>query len=171
MFLKRLERAGWRRGRRIPVSGPGLGWVDAVVVRDEPDRYRILLAQIKPRKKSTVAYHSGKSILSLLMLEDMYKPTYHSDVIQVEKLLVAILRGAKIIYHQLTPEDLVRVGLTEAVFSRIVLSDPVGSTKIMQGMPSPIPVSNSGKPLNNFYDYLGALFVGLHATDQSNWAP
>jgi len=170
-FLKRLERSSWRRGRRIPVSGPGLGWADIVCCKDEQEVYRILLAQLRPRKKSSVSYFSGKAILSLEMLEDMYKPTFHSNVIRIEKLLVAVLRGAKIIYHEVKPEDLARVGLTDAVFSRITLSDPVGSTKILQRLPSPIAVSTSGKPLNNYYDYLGSVFIGLHATDVSNWQP
>jgi len=101
----------------------------------------------------------------------MYEPSHHQNIIQISRVLVAILRGAKIVYHEVTAADLLHVGLSDAVLSRISLNDPVGATRIMQSWPSPVPVSNSGKPLANFYDYLGAVGVTLHSEDESNWAP
>jgi len=169
-LIRKLQRAGWK-GKRIPVSGPFLSWCDVIATRDSADLYRIGLFQLRPRKKSSAAWFNGKQALSLLMLESMYKPTFHGDAIQISKVLVAILRHAKVVYHQLTPEDLLHVGLTDSLLSRISLDDPVGATRIMQRMPSPIPVSARGNPLANFYDYLGAVGITLHADDQSNWSP
>ena len=169
-FIKKLEKFGWARGRRIPVSGPFLGWADAVATRDQPDVYRIGLFQLKPRLRTLSTYFSGKAILGLMMLETMYEPKFHRETVRVEKVLIGIMRKGSV-YHTVTPDDILKVGLTDSVLGRISLTDPVASMRIMQHLPSPETQSHSGRPLNNFYDYLGSMNVVLHARDPSTWEP
>jgi hypothetical protein len=104
------------------------------------------------------------------MLETVYAAKYHSGLIQIDKVLIAVLRHGTV-YHQLMPDDVERVGLTRSVLDRIALTDPIGSMRTLRSIPSPIEKTSSGKPLANYYDYLGSRSIVLNVKDSSNWAP
>jgi len=169
-LLKDLARQGWSSGRRFTASGPFLGLVDCYATKDTPGKYIIGLFQIKPRLRTLSAYFSGVQVLSLLLLETVYAAKYHSDIIQVDKVLVAVLRTGTV-YHQLTPEDVERAGLTTAILDRIALTDPIGSMRTLKAIPSPIEKTSSGKALPDYYAYLGSTYLVLRARDKSNWSP
>ena len=170
-MVRILAEHGWNVGRRYTASGPSLGLADVYAVKDTPEKYIVALFQVKPRKQVWSCYFSGVQILSLLSLETVYAARYHSGVIQIDKVLYGVMKGG-VIYHLLTPEDIESVGLTDSILSRIALSDPMGSMKTLQAIPSPVEKSTSGTPLANYYEYLSSRSVVLNVKkDNSNWAP
>ena len=157
-------------GRRFTASGPFLGLVDCYATKDTAEKYVVGLFQIKPRLRTLSAYFSGVQVLSLLLLETVYAAKYHQDLIEVDKVLVGVLRTGTV-YHQLTPDDVERVGLTTAILNRITLTDPIGSMRTLKAIPSPIEKTSFGKPLADYYAYLGSTYIALRARDKSNWSP
>ncbi len=170
-LVRILAKHGWNVGRRYTASGPSLGLADVYAVKDTPEKYIIALFQVKPRKHVLSCYFNGIQILSLLSLETVYEARYHSNIIQIDRVLCGVLKGG-VIYHSLIQEDIESVGLTTPILDRLVLTDPVGCMKTLQDIPSPIEMSSTGTPLTNYYEYLRSRSVVLNVKkDKSNWAP
>lgn len=169
-FIKTLAEHGWNVGRRVPLSGPALGFPDVFASKDTSEKFIFGFFQLKPRKRVYTAYYSGQQVLSLLMMETVFASTYHSSMFQYDSVLVSILKGG-VVYHRIMSQDILAVGLTDSVLNRITLTHPINDTRILQSMPSPVERSPSGRPLPNYYEYLGSLNVAVNVRDESNWTP
>jgi Holliday junction resolvase len=167
---KLLHTYGWG-GRRIPVSGPYLGWADVVAVRQTESTFDWGFFQMKPRVKTNSAYFSGKQITSLLMLHQSFAGSDHGGFVRVHEVLVARLKGRKLIFHKVVKEDLEKVGLTESILSRLPLDSPRKCMLILKSIPSPVERDFQNKPLKDYYDYIGRTVYTIHGSDASNWDP
>lgn len=110
-FLRYLKRFGWRvndgehkgvryqpvsyAGRRIPVSGPMLGWCDGFATKQVNEDLHVIFFQIKPRSKTAHCYFEHKQLVSLYMLEELFEAPH----VKVHKLLVGRLKRKWVIYE------------------------------------------------------------------------
>ena len=172
---KKLVKYGWRRGRRIPASGPMLGWCDLISSKEQNGVHHLGFFQLKPWMKTKIGYFSGVQLLSLLMLDASFGSRDNSvmEKYRSHTVLVAKLKGRVTVWHRIIPEDLVKVGLLDDILSRINLENPTDSMKILKDIPSPQEraAGYGGVKLTNYYDYIKHRYLPVNSRDDSNWNP